>query len=96
MYKIFVLYLLLLAFEILREAQTTKGPLCVCVCVYSVMSIAASWTVAHQAPLSVGFPRQEYWSGLPFPPPGKGPIVVEKQDLVIKNNTWDLDNRFSY
>ena len=29
------------------------------------------WTVARQAPLSMGFPRQEYWSGLPFPPPGK-------------------------
>ena len=28
------------------------------------------WTMAHQAPLSVGFPRQEYWSGLPFPFPG--------------------------
>ena len=28
------------------------------------------WTVAHQAPLSMGFSRQEYWSGLPFPPPG--------------------------
>ena len=27
------------------------------------------WTAAHQAPLSMGFPRQEYWSGLPFPPP---------------------------
>ena len=27
------------------------------------------WTVACQAPLSMGFPRQEYWSGLPFPPP---------------------------
>ena len=26
--------------------------------------------VARQAPLSMGFPRQEYWSGLPFPPPG--------------------------
>ena len=31
---------------------------------------AASWIVAHQAHLSRGFPRQEYWSGLPFPPPG--------------------------
>ena len=31
------------------------------------------WTVAHQAPLSVGLPRQEYWSGLPFPPPGGVP-----------------------
>ena len=31
------------------------------------------WTVAHQAPLSIGFSRQEYWSGLPFPSPGDGP-----------------------
>ena len=28
------------------------------------------WTVARQAPLSMGFSRQEYWSGLPFPSPG--------------------------
>ena len=28
------------------------------------------WTVAHQAPLSMWFPRQEYWNELPFPPPG--------------------------
>ena len=27
------------------------------------------WTVAHQAPLSMGFSKQEYWSGLPFPSP---------------------------
>ena len=33
-------------------------------------SFATPWTVAHQAPLSMGFCRQEYWSGLPFPPPG--------------------------
>ena len=30
-------------------------------------------TVAHQAPLSMGFPSQEYWSGLPFPSPGDLP-----------------------
>ena len=29
------------------------------------------WTVAHQATLSLGFSRQEYWSGLPFPSPGE-------------------------
>ena len=28
------------------------------------------WTIARQAPLSIGFPRQEYWSGLPVPSPG--------------------------
>ena len=31
------------------------------------------WTVARQAPLSMGFPRQEYWNGLPFPFPGDHP-----------------------
>ena len=33
-------------------------------------SFATPWTVAHQAPLSMGFSRQECWSGLPFPSPG--------------------------
>ena len=32
-------------------------------------SFETPWKEDHQAPLSVGFPRQEYWSGLPFPPP---------------------------
>ena len=36
-------------------------------------SFATPWTVAHPAPLSMGFPRQEYWSGLPFPSPGDHP-----------------------
>ena len=41
-----------------------------CVLSRSVVSNSASpWTVAHQAPLSMGFSRQEYWSGLPFPSP---------------------------
>ena len=31
------------------------------------------WTVAHQVPLSMELSRQEYWSGLPFPPPGDLP-----------------------
>ena len=34
-----------------------------------VRPFATLWTVAHQAPQSVGFSRQEYWSGLPCPPP---------------------------
>ena len=53
---------------------------CVClsVCARSVVpdSLRPLWTVAcqaPQAPLSVGFSRQEYWSGLPFPPPGDLP-----------------------
>ena len=39
-----------------------------------VRLFATPWTVAHQAPLSMGFSRQEYWSGLPFPSPGDLPI----------------------
>ena len=36
-------------------------------------SFVTPWTVAHQVPLSIGFPRQEYWSGLPVPSPGDLP-----------------------
>ena len=35
-----------------------------------VQLFATPWTVAYQVPLSMGFSRQEYWSGLPCPPPG--------------------------
>ena len=41
-----------------------------CVCVLSCVQLFATpWTVARQTLLSMGFPRQEYWSGLPFPSP---------------------------
>ena len=39
----------------------------------SVQLIATPWTVALQVPLFMGFSRQEYWSGLPCPPPGNLP-----------------------
>ena len=38
-----------------------------------VQLFSTPWTVAYQAPLSMGFSRQEYWSGLPFPSPGHLP-----------------------
>ena len=56
-----------------------KTYVCVCVhmcmlsCFSHVQLFATPWTVAHQAPLSMVFPRQEYWSGLPFPSPGDLP-----------------------
>ena len=37
------------------------------------LTLCDPWTVARQAPLSMGFPRQEYWSGLPFPSSGDLP-----------------------
>ena len=46
----------------------------VCACVFSrVPLFVTPWTVAHKAPLSMGFFRQEYWRGLPFPSPGDLP-----------------------
>ena len=47
-----------------------------CACSQSLSCVwlfVTPWTVAHQAPLSKGFPRQEYWSGLPFPSSGELP-----------------------
>ena len=48
-------------------------PSALCACMLRHFShawhFATLWTVAHQAPLSMGFSKQDYWSGLPFPPP---------------------------
>ena len=73
-------------------------PLCVCVCVCvsvcararasivlsCVQLFAIPWTVAHQAPLSMEFSKQEYWSGLPFPSPGDLPVPgIEPESLAF-------------
>ena len=60
---------------------------------------AAPWTVAHQAPLSIGFSRKEYWSGLPGPPPGDLPNPGIKsmslmspawaEQFFTTSTTWD-------
>ena len=44
---------------------------CVLSCFSHVQLFATPWTVAHHAPLPMGFSRQEYWSGLPCPSPGE-------------------------
>ena len=46
---------------------------CVLSCCCRVRLFVTLWTVAQQAPLSMGFSRQEYWTGLPCPPPGDLP-----------------------
>ena len=51
-------------------------------------SFGTPWTVAHWAPLSIGFPRQECWSGLPFPSPG------DLLDPGIKSMSPALAGRF--
>ena len=45
------------------------------------------WTAAHQAPPSMGFSRQEYWSGVPSPSPSSG-LIVSKANK--KSNTWNF------
>ena len=68
-------------------------------CFTCVYLFATLWAVAHQAPLSMGFSRQEYWSGLPCPPPGELPNAgIEPKSLMspalagnffITNVTWE-------
>ena len=61
------------------------GILYVCVC-QSVMSVfVTSWAVACQAPLSMEFSRQKYWSGQPFPSPENLPYpVIEPEAIVLQ------------
>ena len=54
--------------EVIQEAMVGKEGALV-----HVRLLATPWTVARQAPLSMEFSRQEYWSGLPFPSPGDLP-----------------------
>ena len=52
------------------------------------------WTVAHQAPLSMGFSRQEYWSGLPFPPPGDLPdLGVEPTSPALAGGIFNTEQQ---
>ena len=63
--------------------NSTRAPRLCCCCGSVVSGSVTSWTVAHQAPLSLGFPRHKYWSGLPFPTPGNLPDTeIECLSLV--------------
>ena len=60
-----------------------------------VLLFATPWTVAYQAPLSMGFSRQEYWSGLSFPSPGIFPVQGLNLPLALTGGfftasaTWE-------
>ena len=65
-----------------------------CMCAQSlshVLLFATPWTVDHKAPLSMGLPRQEYWSGLPFPSPGDlpGPGIEPVPHGLLH---WQMDS----
>ena len=51
---------------------------------------ATPWTAAHQNPLSMGFPRQKYWSGLPFPPPGFLVNITNQFKKFLKSVRWSI------
>ena len=61
-----------------------------------VQPFAVWWTVAHQAPLSMTFSRQEHWSGLPFPSPGDPPNGgIELASLVppaLQADSWPMSH----
>ena len=66
-----------------QKSLWSLAVVCVCVCMLTCVhrhargqscpTFVMPWIVACQASLSMGFSRQEYWSGLPFPPPGNLP-----------------------
>ena len=89
-----------------RSFIANKGYVCV---LGHVRLFATSWTVACQASLSMGFSRQEYWSGLPFPSAGNIPDPRIKPTSLMSpalaggffttSATWDMGIRvisFSY
>ena len=56
-----------------------------------VLLFATPWTVAYQAPPSMGFSRQEYWSGLPFPSPGDLPDPgIESGSPALEAESFNL------
>ena len=68
-----------------------------------VWLFANPWTVAHQAPLSMEFSRQEYWSGLPFPSPYEFNSYINafkmlqvKVDYILHNNSFFLRIRVQF
>ena len=58
-----------------------------CLCAKSLQSCLTPWTAAHQVPLSVRLSRQEYWNGLPFPPPGDLP-----DPKIEPASHWQVDS----
>ena len=60
-----------------------------------VRLLATLWTVTHQAPLSMGFSRQEYWSGLPCPPPRDLPQPRQESNPCASCGSWTAGGFFT-
>ena len=76
--------------------------MCMLSCFSRVRLCATLWTVALQAPLSMGFSKHEYWCGLPFPPPGDLPDPGIKPEslmspalaggFITTSSMWEVPN----
>ena len=73
---------------IFNNCKTWIQPCCVLSCSGRVWFFATLWTLAHQAPLSMGFSRQEYWIRLPFPSSGDllGPGIEYRTPALQANS----------
>ena len=61
--------------------------------IQSCPTFVTPWTVAHQAPLSMEFSRQQYWSGLPFPSPGDLPdLGIEPRSPTLQAVPYHLSH----
>ena len=71
-------------------------PVCVCSSLSHVQLFERPWTVAYKAPLPMEFSRQEYWSGLPCPPPGDLPNPgIEPRSPVLQTDSLPSDHQGS-
>ena len=87
-----IVFLLSLSYNLLRVYRKAVC-VCVCVCMHAqllnhVHLFVTLWTVAHQALLSMGFFRQEYWSGLPFS--SSGDLLNQGSNLCLLH--WQADS----
>ena len=73
-----------------RAGENILGcfPLCCCLVTKVYLTLETPWTVAFQGPLTMGFSRQEYWSGLPLPSPGGLP----NQGIEPRSPTLQADS----
>ena len=63
----------------------------------SCLTLVTPWTVAHQAPLSMGFSRQEYWSGLPFLSAGDLPdLGIDPVSPVLQADSLPINFCYLY
>ena len=78
------------------ETQSISVSTEICLFLSHIQIFATPWTVAHRAPLSVGFPRQEYWGGLPFPSPrdlpnpGVEPLSLAWMEILYHWAIWEV------